>query len=60
MAVEYICDGCGERAPGDKSGRKPIGWWQREDDDGAQHACSRRCIERAAERTGKTAVVVPL
>lgn len=62
--VEYICDGCGKREPGvpiPESGRwaKPHAWFERSDSDGIQTACSRECIDRIAERTGKTSVVLP-
>lgn len=63
MMVEYICDGCGKREPGheDRSGNahKPRSWYQRTDDDGTQTACSRKCIETIAEKSGKSAVVAP-
>ncbi len=64
MAVEFICDGCGKRTPAEmgRSGDafKPRSWYARGDDDGQQHACSRECIEKIAEKTGKTAVVLPI
>ena len=63
MAVEYICDGCGKRESGSHNGLrwfKPYGWYQRGDDDGPQEACSRECIEKVAEKTGKTSVVLPV
>lgn len=62
MAAEAICDGCGKREPMKSNGRtwyKPSEWYERSDDDGTQTACSRECIEKIAEKTGKTAVVVP-
>ena len=63
MAAESICDGCGKRAPME-SGRdgnwhKPQFWYERSDDDGIQTACSRECIDRIAEQTGKTKVILP-
>ena len=63
MACEYICDGCGKRSPADKRAvgwTKPWGWFQRSDADGPQDACSRSCIEKIAEKTGKTGLVAPL
>lgn len=64
MAVEFICDGCGKREPGEVhaggSTYKPREWFGRQDEDGQQHACSRECIEKIAEKTGKTAVVLPV
>lgn len=63
MAAEAICDGCGKREPMYYSGRnwyKPDQWYERSDKDGAQTACSRECIQKIAEKTGKTAVVLPI
>ncbi len=60
MSAEAICDGCGVRAPmvhyyGSMGWHKPSDWFERTDKDGTQTACSRRCIELVAARTGKTA-----
>lgn len=63
MACEYICDGCLTRMPALDNGRdyiKPDGWYKRADKDGIQVACSRECIEKIAEKTGKTSVVLPV
>lgn len=64
MAAESICDGCGKRAlmvPGrNGSWHKPGSWFERTDNDGTQTACSRECIEKIAEKTGKTSVVIPI
>jgi hypothetical protein len=63
MAAEAICDGCGKRQRmpyGMGAYVKPHDWYQRSDDDGIQVACSRRCIDRIAEKTGKTSVVLPI
>jgi hypothetical protein len=69
MACEFICDGCGKRQSGvvypmgDSGWHKPGAWFQRQDADGArdiQDACSRACIERIAEKSGKTGVVLPV
>ncbi len=64
MACEYICDGCGKRAKAVYYGGirwfKPHSWFQRSDDDGPQDACSRECIEKAAKKTGKTDLVLPV
>ena len=63
MAAEIICDGCGKREPmtwnsfGDWF--KPSLWYQRSDADGIQVCCSRECIDKIAEKTGKTNVVIP-
>jgi hypothetical protein len=62
MACEFICDGCGKRQkvealPG--GWFKPHNWYERQDTDGAQVACSRECIEKIAKETGKTNVVLP-
>lgn len=62
MAVEFICDGCGKRRPGvprNNAWFKPHNWYERGDDDGIQDACSRECIDKIAEKTGKTGVVLP-
>lgn len=63
MACEFKCDGCGKAAPAvmgpDRAWHKPHNWYQRADGDGVQDACSRSCIERIAERTGKTKAVLP-
>lgn len=66
MSAEYVCDGCGKRAPavfwpsGALGWHKPGSWFQRQDKDGPQDCCSRRCIEIVAEKSGKTAVVLPV
>ena len=63
MSVEYICDGCGKRAPATHNGRdwfKPHLWFQRSDEDGPQDACSRPCIDKVADETGKTPCVLPV
>jgi hypothetical protein len=61
---EFTCQGCGAKAPGvygfDHSWHKPAHWFERSDGDGAQTACSRECIDIIAEKTGKTACVIPL
>ncbi|HTQ42162.1 MAG TPA: hypothetical protein VMI75_05335 [Polyangiaceae bacterium] len=66
MSAEFICDGCGKRAPatcggvGNNDVLKPRGWYARSDEDGRQDACSRTCVEVVAKKTGKTGVVLPL
>lgn len=64
MAAESICDGCGKRAPMVKgelgTWHKPHSWFERSDKDGIQTACSRECIEKIAEKSGKTACVLPV
>ncbi len=64
MATEWICDGCGKREPGTptRSGDwiKPRYWYERADEDGIQTACSRECIDKIAEQSGKTGVVLPI
>lgn len=59
MAVIYECDGCGKQERMKRS-FKPHEWFQREDEDGEQHACSRLCIGTTAAKTSKTSVVLPL
>lgn len=39
---------------------KPRLWFQRSDDDGIQVACSRECIDKIAQNTGKTDVILPI
>lgn len=63
MACEYICDGCGKRAPAENNRLgyfKPHGWYQRGDKDGIQDACSRECIQKIAKKSGKTDLVAPV
>ena len=64
MACEFICDGCGKRAPATVGslGRwlKPRDWYERSDEDGIQTACSRGCIDKIAAKSGKTKVVLPV
>lgn len=63
MPVKFICDGCGEEAPGSNyHGQwfKPNSWFERSDEDGAQLACSRECIETIAAKSGKTSIVLPI
>lgn len=65
MAAEFICDGCGNRAPavfwprGDAGWHKPSSWFQRQDEDGPQDACCRECIDKIAAKSKKTSVVAP-
>lgn len=65
MACEYICDGCGKRAPaafyscGDRKFHKPDSWYSRADENGEQDACSRECIKKIAAETGATRAVLP-
>lgn len=81
MAAEWICDGCGKRAPGTPTRmgdwRKPADWYERThyanaegkepalfarygDFKGILTACSRRCIDRIAEKTNTHGVVLPV
>lgn len=62
MACKFICDGCGKEAEVKylNGWWKPSNWFQRSDDEGAQIACSRECIDKVAERTGKTGLVLPI
>lgn len=66
MGAEIICDGCGKRAAmvywtrGAFGWHKPDSWYQRQDEDGPQDACSRECIAKIAEKTKKTGTVLPL
>lgn len=63
MACEFICDGCGKRAPGVASNHnwfKPSHWYERSDEDGIQTACSRECIDAIAKKSGKTDIVLPI
>lgn len=58
----FRCDGCGCREAGyfRNGWHKPNRWYQRQDDDGPQIACSRECIDKIAEKSGKTSVVLPI
>lgn len=64
MSAESICDGCGKRKPmwSNRQGEwiKPGSWYERTDEDGTQTACCRECIEKIAEKTGKTKCVLPV
>lgn len=65
MAAEWICDGCGKRAPADMSAPprqflKPRYWYERSGGDGIQTACSRECIDKVATQSGKTRMVLPI
>lgn len=66
MTAEFICDGCGKRAPGVfwprgmPGWQKPDSWFQRQDADGPQDACSRECIKKIADKSGKTSCVLPI
>ena len=64
MAAEMICDGCGKRVPMQRyenspGWHKPFNWFQRQDKDGIQDACSRECIQKIAQKTGKSAAILP-
>ncbi len=63
MAAESICDGCGKRqkmvAGSGGTWHKPRDWFERTDKDGTQTACSRECIDKIAEKSGKMSVVLP-
>ena len=62
MTCRYICDGCGKEAVAIANRHdwlKPHNWFQRSDEDGPQDACSRECIEKIAEQSGKTPCVAP-
>lgn len=63
MACKFICDGCGKEEPATQTHtdfHKPRLWFQRSDKDGIQVACSRDCIEKISEKTGKTGLVLPV
>ncbi len=63
VQCEFICDGCGKRAPGMPAGgswHTPRSWFERGDADGHQIACSRECIDKVAKESGKTDVVIPI
>ena len=51
--VEFTCMGCGRRAHGEFYNHhfyKPHDWFEREDKDGVQLACSRKCIAAISQR----------
>lgn len=66
MAAEFICDGCGKRAPADRGESgwiKPHSWFQRQDFDPPrkiQDACSRECVELASKKAGTSPVILPI
>jgi hypothetical protein len=63
MSCKFTCDGCGEEESGYYANGhwfKPHSWFERSDEDGPQTACSRRCIETIAAKTGKTPCVLPI
>ena len=63
MAAKAICDGCGKEQPMIAvNGRwvKPRDWYERSDEEGTQTACSRKCVDKIAEKSGKTSVILPL
>jgi hypothetical protein len=63
MSCKFTCDGCGEEEMGEHANGnwfKPRDWYVRSDKDGPQVACSRRCIETVASRSGKTGCVLPI
>lgn len=66
MACKYICDACGKEKPGafypngTRGFHKPHDWYERQDKDGIQVACSRPCIDAIAKKSGKTGVVLPI
>lgn len=63
MSAIVRCDGCGVEAPMlEAHGNyfKPPSWFQRSDEDGIQVACTRNCIDKIAEKSGKTSVVLPV
>jgi len=59
MSVIFKCDGCGAEVE-KSSATKPYDWFSRKDDDGEQFACSRGCIAKVAEASGKTGLVLPI
>ena len=66
MSATIKCDGCGKESPmvrykgGAPGWHKPDKWYQRQDEDGIQDACSRECIQTIAEQSGKSDVVIPI
>lgn len=66
MSCEYTCDGCGKKEPAmiypgnPHNYHKPRDWFERSDKDGIQSVCSRECIKKAAEKSGKTSLVLPV
>mgnify|MGYP001198452217 CR=1 FL=1 len=64
MGCTFICDGCGKTGEGEQNNMgqwlKPRSWYERSDKDGIQTACSRECILRIAQKTGKTSLILPI
>ena len=72
MSTQYTCDGCGRTQQGIWNGHKwdrPLVdsgkrgggnfWWERQDEDGIQHACSHECIDKTDQKSGKRNWVFP-
>ena len=63
MGCKYVCDGCGKEEPAEPANGsffKPRDWYMRSDEDGIQVACSRKCIDTVASKSGKTGLVLPI
>jgi hypothetical protein len=64
MSAKSVCDGCGKEAPmvagADGNWYKPSSWYERSDKDGIQTACCRECINKIAEKSGKTSTILPV
>lgn len=64
MTCKFVCDGCGKEQPAyaNRFGDwfKPSQWYQRSDDTGTYVTCSRECIDKLAEKTGMSKLVLPV
>jgi len=65
--VLWVCDGCGKHQLGVtyKDGapgwHKPQEWFSKQDPEkGPLEACSRKCIETVAQKTGTSSAVLPI
>lgn len=64
MSAKFFCDGCGKEGAAEINRMgdtfKPRHWFQRTDEEGTQHACSRECVDKVAANSGKTRVILPI
>lgn len=61
----FKCDGCGKEGDGvfyrgDHAWHKPESWFTRDDAEGVQIACSRKCIDQIAGDTHVTRGILPI
>ena len=68
MSYKVVCDNCGKEQTTSSNNdwvNNPINpetntqWYSRRNNRNTIHACSRRCLEQYAEKSGSTNVVLP-